>query len=75
MWSLEDVDEDEEGIPEAATQEPEILSPEEYARRATRRLDRREHEEDERQRWPQPKDPLRPPGESSPAPEHRAYKF
>jgi len=56
-------------VPEHATREPEILSPDEMARRATRRLEWEEQEKTVR--WPQADDPLRDPGECSPAPEKR----
>ena len=56
-------------VPEHATREPEILTPEEDARRATRRLEWEEREHTSR--WPQADDPLRQPGEPSPAPEKR----
>jgi hypothetical protein len=56
-------------IPEDATVEPRILTPDEMAWRAEKRLDLQEREDS--QRWPQPKDPLRQPGELSPPPDRR----
>lgn len=55
-------------IPENAQEEPRILSPQEDADRATRRLDWQD--EHDQKRWPEPDDPLRQPGELSPPPEH-----
>jgi hypothetical protein len=55
-------------IPEEAEEEPRILSPQEDADRAARRLDWQERHE--QKRWPEPDDPLRQPGELSPPPEH-----
>jgi hypothetical protein len=56
-------------VPEEATAEPPILTPEQMAERASRRRDEQEH--DLTDRWPQTEDPLRQPGEMSPAPEKR----
>jgi hypothetical protein len=56
-------------VPEDATAEPRILTPDEMAERATLRARRQEH--DQMDEWPQPDDPLRQPGEMSPAPEKR----
>jgi hypothetical protein len=53
-------------IPEDATEEPRILTPEEDAERAARRADLEESEQLEI--WPEPNDPLRQPGELSPPP-------
>jgi len=55
-------------IPEDAREEPRILSPQEDAERAARRLDWQD--EHDQNRWPEPDDPLRQPGELSPPPEH-----
>lgn len=55
-------------IPEDAQEEPRILSPREDAARAQRRLEWQD--EHNQERWPEPDDPLRQPGELSPAPEH-----
>ena len=55
-------------IPENAQEEPRILSPQEDAERAARRLDWQD--ETDQKRWPEPDDPLRQPGELSPPPEH-----
>jgi hypothetical protein len=57
------------GVPEDATVEPPILTPDQIADRATLRAERQEH--DRRDEWPQPDDPLRQPGEMSPAPDKR----
>ena len=54
---------------EEATEEPPILTPAEAAERAARRLDVQEREQVDD--WPLPHDPLRQPGESSPAPDKR----
>jgi hypothetical protein len=57
------------GIPEDAQEEPRILSPQEDADRAARRL--AWQEEYQQKRWPEPDDPLRQPGELSPPPAHQ----
>lgn len=62
---------DDEGVPEEATVEPRILTPEEDARRAERRLDWQERWH--LRRWPLPGDALRQPGELSPAPQQRHH--
>jgi hypothetical protein len=56
-------------IPEAAHDEPPILTPAEDADRAARRLDRQERTDEAR--WPAPEDPLRQGGELSPPPSKR----
>jgi hypothetical protein len=56
-------------VPEDATVEPRILTPDEVAERATLRAARQER--DQMDEWPQPDDPLRQPGEMSPAPDKR----
>jgi len=55
-------------IPEDAQEEPRILSPQQDAERAARRLDWQDEHDVER--WPEPDDPLRQPGELSPSPQH-----
>jgi hypothetical protein len=60
-----------DGVPEERVEEPPILTPEEDAERAQRRLEAQEGEREPR--WPQPDDPLRQPGELSPPPEHRRH--
>lgn len=60
---------DEDDVPEEATNEPEILTPEEDAQRAARRLESQEGERPGR--WPHTNDPLRQPGELAPAPDKR----
>ncbi len=62
---------DDDGVPEEATVEPRILTPEVDARRAGRRLDWQERWQV--QRWPLPGDALRQPGELSPAPRKRHH--
>ena len=57
------------GVPEEATVEPRILTPEQAADRATLRAERQEREQMDD--WPEPDDPLRQPGEMSPAPDKR----
>jgi len=59
----------DDDVPEAATVEPRIVTPEEDARRAERRLDWQERTHG--QRWPMPNDRLRQPGELSPPPAKR----
>lgn len=59
----------DDDVPEAATVEPRIVTPEEDARRAEQRLDWQERTHE--QRWPMPKDRLRQPGELSPPPQKR----
>jgi hypothetical protein len=59
----------DDDVPEEATVEPRIVTPEEDARRAERRLEWQERMHT--QRWPLAKDRLRQPGELSPAPEKR----
>lgn len=56
---------DRDDVPEAAKEEAKILTPEEDAERATRRLDWQERQRTER--WPHTNDPLRQPGEPAPA--------
>jgi hypothetical protein len=64
------VEKNEEKVPEAASEEPAILTPQEDAARATQR--QAEQEREEKPVWPQPNDPGRQAGESSPAPEKRS---
>jgi hypothetical protein len=59
----------DDGVPEEATVEPRIATPEEDARRAERRLDWQERTQIKR--WPLPNDTLRQPGELSPDPQRR----
>lgn len=59
----------DEGVPEEATVEPRIATPEEDALRAERRLDWQERTQ--MWRWPLPNDALRQPGELSPSPQQR----
>ena len=59
----------ESHVPEEATKEPPILTPDQLAERALLRAD--EQQRDSSERWPQSDDPLRQPGELSPAPEKR----
>ncbi|HEY6476435.1 MAG TPA: hypothetical protein VI456_07610 [Polyangia bacterium] len=59
----------DDGIPEEATVEPRIVTPEEDARRAERRLAWQERTQ--ARRWPLASDRMRQPGELSPAPEKR----
>jgi hypothetical protein len=59
----------DEGVPEEATVEPRIVTPEEDARRAERRLEWQERMRT--QRWPLARDIMRQPGELSPAPQKR----
>jgi hypothetical protein len=59
----------DDGVPEEATVEPRILTPEEDARRAERRLDWQEQMHT--RRWPLANDRMRQPGELSPAPAQR----
>jgi len=59
----------DDGVPEEATVEPRIATPEEDAQRAERRLDWQERMRT--RRWPLPNDALRQPGEMSPSPERR----
>jgi hypothetical protein len=54
-------------VPEAATTEPRIVTPEEDAERAAREQERQDHAPYRSGGA----DPLRQPGESSPAPERR----
>ncbi len=61
----------EDDVPEEATVEPRILTPEEDAQRAVRRLDWQERWHV--RRWPLPGDSLRQPGELSPSPEQRHH--
>jgi len=56
-------------IPEAASQEPRTLTPDEDADRATRRMERQERRTDILR--PEPDDPGRQPGVLSPAPDKR----
>jgi len=55
-------------IPEAATEEPRTVTPDEAADRATRRMERQEAGET---LYPEPDDPGRQPGVLSPAPDKR----
>ncbi len=59
----------DDGVPEEATVEPRIATPEEDARRAVQRLDWQERTR--LRRWPLPNDALRQPGELSPSPQQR----
>jgi hypothetical protein len=59
----------DDGVPEEATVEPRIATPEEDARRAKRRLDWQERTH--ARRWPLANDRMRQPGELSPAPPKR----
>lgn len=59
----------DDGVPEEATVEPRIVTPEEDARRAERRLDWQERTQV--RRWPLANDALRQPGELSPSPQRR----
>jgi hypothetical protein len=63
----------DDGVPEEATVEPRILTPEEDARRAERRLDWQERMHS--LRWPLAADALRQPGELSPSPERRHHQY
>ena len=56
-------------IPEAASEEPRTVTPEEDAERATRRLERQERRGESI--YPAPEDPGRQAGELSPAPAKR----
>jgi len=56
-------------VPEAATEEPHILSGEEEDERGARREEQQEHAP--RPVWPMADDPMRQAGESSPAPAQR----
>jgi hypothetical protein len=56
-------------VPEAATEEPPILTPEQVADRATRRLEEQENRIDPM--YQNPDDPTRQPGVLSPPPEKR----
>ena len=59
----------DDGVPEEATVEPRIATPEEDALRAERRLDWQERTHI--RRWPLANDALRQPGELSPSPQRR----
>jgi hypothetical protein len=59
----------DDDVPEEATVEPRIVTPEEDARRAERRLDWQERMH--ARRWPRASDRMRQPGELSPAPQKR----
>jgi hypothetical protein len=67
FWDMAATQDD--GVPEAATVEPRIVTPEEDARRAERRLDWQERTRTKR--WPLPRDRMRQPGELSPPPQKR----
>jgi hypothetical protein len=56
-------------VPEAATQEPRVLTPGEDADRATRRMEQQERLG--KAVYPRPGDPGRQEGEPSPAPDKR----
>ena len=57
-------------VPEEATEEPVILTPEQDADRAARRLALQEGDPSHID-WPTAGNPLRAPGELSPTPAHR----
>lgn len=61
---------DNDDIPEAATEEPKIMTPAEDAERAAKRLTEQEADPTRLDR-PHPSNPLRWPGELSPAPTQR----
>jgi len=60
---------DDDGFEKANSQEPRIASPEEDTKRAGLRV--RQQDREISRHWPWPKDPLRQPGESAPAPDKR----
>jgi hypothetical protein len=62
---------DDPTVPEAATEEPHILSDEEEDDRAARREEEQDHAP--HPIWPDADYPFRQAGESSPAPAHRHH--